>query len=341
MRKLLGRNAAAGVADTYAEPVWRGGFAAQRHRPTGAVILHGIAQQVEQDLLEPLAVGDHVLAAPCRLLAAQVDPLLGRERLDEVADLVNDLTDVDRLGRELEAPGLDAGNIQNLIDEVKQVVSGLEDLIDALLPFFIKLFHLKELSKAEDGIQRRTKLVAHAGEELALGPVRFLCLPLRSLGLVFGLLKNLGGGHPRADIADDADDQEIALGAHRAEADLDRELAAVLAAPIQLEPHAHRPGTRRGGIGRAVVDMYLAEPFGQQDLKRRAEELVPRVPEALLGLTVDEHDTAGAVDDDDRVRSRFEQPLEPGLGRLGIDGLAVLSWVHRGSLVPTVIPASE
>ena len=49
------------------------------------------------------------------------------------------------------------------------------------------------------------------------------------------------------DVADRGGDQRALLGLERAQADLDRELAAVLAQREQLEPGAHR----RGSAGRA------------------------------------------------------------------------------------------
>ena len=71
----------------------------------------------------------------------------------------------------------------------EQVAPALEDVLDALaLLAAASSVELEQLREAEDGVQRRAQLVAHAGQELALGPVRPLGqglrpLPVRTLAL--------------------------------------------------------------------------------------------------------------------------------------------------------------
>src|SRR5262245_56942247 len=62
--------------------------------------------------------------------------------------------------------------------------------------------------------------------------------------------------------------------------------------------------------------MPLAKPLRHDDLDRLAEELQAAIAEETLGLRVDEHDLAGVVDDDDRVRRRLQEPAELLLARL-------------------------
>ena len=54
----------------------------------------------------------------------------------------------------------------------------LENLLDALAIATTVGGHLEQLSEPEDGVQRRAQLVAHAGEEAALGLVRAVGLGL-------------------------------------------------------------------------------------------------------------------------------------------------------------------
>ena len=55
--------------------------------------------------------------------------------------------------------------------------------IDAGLAVVFRLF-LEQLAVENDGVQRRAQLVAHAGEELALGAGRRFGLPLRDAQLI-------------------------------------------------------------------------------------------------------------------------------------------------------------
>src|SRR5207302_3569142 len=62
--------------------------------------------------------------------------------------------------------------IQNLVDEIEEMPSALENVADALALVGAQRVHLHQLGKPKDGIQRGPQFVAHPGEEFALGPVR-------------------------------------------------------------------------------------------------------------------------------------------------------------------------
>ena len=72
-------------------------------------------------------------------------------------------------------------------------------------------------------------------------------------------LARLGFGlNPFGDVAYDCHDPETAVGLEGAQADLDRELAAVGSAPEQVQARAHRSDARLGAIACAVCPMHLA-----------------------------------------------------------------------------------
>src|SRR5687767_9916365 len=56
-----------------------------------------------------------------------------------------------------------------------------------------------------------------------------------------------------------------------------------------------------------MLRMFGSEPLGHEFLDGGPQELAPRIPEQQLGLSVDEHDVAVSIDDDDRVRRGFEE----------------------------------
>src|SRR4029079_19500236 len=94
---------------------------------------------------------------------------------------------------------------------------------------------------------------------------------------------------------------------HRAEADLDRELAAVAAPAGEIEPDAHRPRARRVRIALAMSRVPGAETIGHQDLDLAPDQLARLVAEERHDLDVGEHDAAGTIDDHHRVGRGIEQ----------------------------------
>ena len=94
------------------------------------------------------------------------------------------------------------------------------------------------------------------------------------------------------------------------EADLDRELGAVLAHREQLDAGAHRPGSRLGEVVGPMLWVGLAEAPWDEQLDQLADQLLPPVAEELLGLAVDEDDLAVAIDPHDRVGHQLQELLE-------------------------------
>ena len=83
--------------------------------------------------------------------------------------------------------GLDLGEVEDVVDQLQQVAAAVEDVVGVLeLPVVqvAKGLVAEDLGEADDGIERGAQLVAHAGEELALGAVG-------GLGGVLGLLQRL------------------------------------------------------------------------------------------------------------------------------------------------------
>ena len=82
-----------------------------------------------------------------------------------------------RLERHRHAAGFDPRQVEHLVDQPQQVLAALEHLLDALamaLGQRLLLVALQQLREAEDRVERRAQLVAHRGQELALGGVRGL-----------------------------------------------------------------------------------------------------------------------------------------------------------------------
>ena len=97
---------------------------------------------------------------------------------------------------------------------------------------------------------------------------------------------------------------------YRAEADLDRELAAVLAQAVKLKAHAHGAHVRIAGeIAGAMAGMFGAEAWWNKDLDFLSGEFERGIAEELLALGVGEHNTALLIDHKHRVAER--RPRRP------------------------------
>ena len=96
-------------------------------------------------------------------------------------------------------------------------------------------------------------------------------------------------------------------GFQRRQADLDRELAAVLAAPCQFQPGAHSPHLRGLEVPGSVSLVAVAQTLGHLYLDRLADQGLAPVAEQGLGLPVHEPNPAFLVDDHHRVRCGLEQ----------------------------------
>ena len=176
----------------------------QRHPPPITVVLDRVADQVVQALQQLGAVGQDL--PPLRELAADVDTDaagLGHQP-QHVGALVQH--GVQRHGAELQRhrPRLDALDVQHLVDEGQQAVRGGLDVGDMLALAGIDLqlrIGGQQLRKAEHRVQRGAHLVAHAGEEGALGLTR----THRQLALTQGLFE----GAALADI------MQVAVPQHR------------------------------------------------------------------------------------------------------------------------------
>ena len=150
--------------------------------PDCGVNFTALREEVEHDL------PDRALVAPelGRLSAeaeGQLDALgLGAD-LDHAPAVLGDIDERHRLLVELVLAGLDAREVEELVDEVEQVLAGRVDVAR----IFLVLRHavraeqlrLQHFGKADDGVERRAQLVAHRREELRLGDVGLLGVTAR------------------------------------------------------------------------------------------------------------------------------------------------------------------
>ena len=92
--------------------------------------------------------------------------------LDHLRAIEDQHVEFDRHRVQCQAPGLDLRQIQHLVDQIQQMVSGLQGFIDEGPVSPVEcLIQLHQLCKTQDGVERCSQLMAHARQELALGAV--------------------------------------------------------------------------------------------------------------------------------------------------------------------------
>jgi hypothetical protein len=81
------------------------------------------------------------------------------------------MTQINGLGIELELAGFDLREVQYLVDEAQEVAAGgihTAQRFQCLFCAEARRVADHHLGQADDGVERRAQLVAHAGEELRL-----------------------------------------------------------------------------------------------------------------------------------------------------------------------------
>ena len=170
----VGRDARPLVAHLEAQAARRESARGQPHLAALAE-LHRVAGQVEEDLDQAPLVAAHANGRLRRQIHDQHDPLRTRLDREQVAHRRDERGHVHLVVAQVEAARLDLGQIEQVVDEREEVRAAATDRRQgvALHPAEIAPPE-QRLRVSEHGVERRAQLVAHVGEELALGAARHL-----------------------------------------------------------------------------------------------------------------------------------------------------------------------
>jgi hypothetical protein len=168
--------------------------AAHPDRTLGAVVLDRVGQQVDDHLTEAHPIGmDHRVACVATRIH-DADPLLGGQGGDQRQALVDDRIQRHAAHRQLQVPGLDPAQVDQVVHQRQQMLPGPLDLAGVVAGGLRHMgIRAQQLREAQDRVQRRAQFVAHAGQEGALGPVR-------PLGLLLGEQQRGFGPRPVGDV---------------------------------------------------------------------------------------------------------------------------------------------
>ena len=142
--------------------------------------LDRIADQVQQDLAQAQAVQHH-RRQRLRTLDTILQAAFRRFAAEHRVKLARHGGQFGRLRRDFHLVRIDFAEVENVVDELEQRVSGEVDRPQVV----VKLLRrdrvvAQELAEADDRIERRPELVAHGGEKQAFGFVGVLRLRQRA-----------------------------------------------------------------------------------------------------------------------------------------------------------------
>jgi hypothetical protein len=112
------------------------------------------------------------------------DVVTGGHGPHQLEGLLDQRAQRDRLGRDADGPGLDPGEIHDLVDEGEQMLARDVDHARPPVRLLPQLTRAEQLAEAEDGGKRRAQLVAHPRQELVLGLARLAQLGICDLKLL-------------------------------------------------------------------------------------------------------------------------------------------------------------
>src|SRR5579872_1890043 len=105
-----------------------------------------------------------------RLWERHSDSALLSLRLDHRLTLEQDVIERRRFTRQSELPRFDLREIQDFVNQFEQIPAGVENLIDTG-PLGLggrRGVRVDELRETKDGVERRPKLMTHAGKKIRL-----------------------------------------------------------------------------------------------------------------------------------------------------------------------------
>jgi len=136
--------------------------------------LDRVAGEVDQDLPHPVGIAQHGGREVLGHVEGDLDALVlgaGRQQLD---DPLGERRQVEGLGREVEAPGLDPREVEDPVDQAEQRLAAGADRLNVGALLRIQLGPEHEVGHAQDAVERRPHLVAHRREEAGFRDARRL-----------------------------------------------------------------------------------------------------------------------------------------------------------------------
>ncbi len=295
-RPRFARDADAGVVHLEAQHDRLGVLAGHAHpRQDAAFIgeLDGIAEQVGHDLAQPVRVAADRHRDVVGDVEVEADPLAGRLRGIHVVDVVQQVPQVEIDVLDGQLAGLDLGKIEDVVDDHQEVLARALDQGGVVALGFGERGRQQHLGHPEHAVHRGADLVAHGGQECALGAAR-------GFGGILGLFQ--------------------LLGAH---ADLAFQLVAVVqqggAAVLDLGHHGVEAVDQLPQLVGALVGDAQAVVLAGGDLLRGLDQLGHRLGDAALEAAGHAHRDPQRHQHRQAHHRQPGEDVDPGLDQVGLD----------------------
>ncbi len=133
-------------------------------------VLDGVAQQIQQNLVQPQTVAENVLVDHVHRVHIQLHLLGVDVRLDDVPQAVENVRQGAGLLLQGDLPALDPAHVQYVVDEAEQMVAGGHDLFQVPLHLLLLVnVGAGQGGKANNSVHGRADVVGHVGQKYALG----------------------------------------------------------------------------------------------------------------------------------------------------------------------------
>ena len=136
------------------------------------IVLDRVGHKVQQHLDDSLLVRHHMPLGDICYVGAELHGRPGRQGRGELDRLLDDLRHQHRLRGKRQPACLDAGDVQDLVDQPEEMPPAPQDVSHAFPLLRREGVRLQHLGKPEDGVEWRAQFVAHPRQELALRLIR-------------------------------------------------------------------------------------------------------------------------------------------------------------------------
>ena len=175
--ELVGGNADAGIAHGKGQGQRLGllPFEADgEHHLAALGELDRVADQIEQHLAQPGRVPAQ-LAGEGRIdVGAEIQTAIAGARLQREKHLVDGLAQGEVDGLDAELARLDLREIEDVVDDAEQGIGRVAHHLEIAEALLLGFRPQRQVGHADDAVHRRADLMAHVGEEFALGLIRRL-----------------------------------------------------------------------------------------------------------------------------------------------------------------------
>ena len=152
-----------------------------------------VSNQVHEDLANPQRIAQNRARQRTEKLQTETRAFARGPHLHDRDHLARQLGRRERDSLHVHPASFNFRKIENLVDQFQQVLAIAKHGLHGRDPLVLRQFLIEQvLRKAENGRQRRANLVAHIGEELALGFIRRVRRFHLPLNLSIGATEQLG-----------------------------------------------------------------------------------------------------------------------------------------------------